>query len=144
MTPTFIDIDGASPEYMRSIAAIEQAMVGIEYAVTLCHGAAVTAGWWTDPKTGERVERNDGELIALMHSELSEALEGLRKNKQDDHLPHRKSVEVELADCLIRIFDYAGARGLDLSGAVVEKLAYNQQRQDHKLAARAQADGKKF
>ena len=117
---------------------------GITAAVALCHGLAVESGWWKDPVTGEPKERNDGELICLMHSELSEAMEGVRKNKQDDHLPHRKSVEVELADVLIRIFDYAGARGLDLSGAVIEKLAYNQQRADHKLAARAKADGKKF
>ncbi|MNG35486.1 hypothetical protein D3C84_1222390 [compost metagenome] len=68
----------------------------------------------------------------------------MRKNRDDEHLPHRKSVEVELADTLIRIFDFAGARNLDLAGAVIEKLAYNQRRADHKPEARAQADGKKF
>lgn len=109
-----------------------------------CHGFAKRAGWWNDPATGEPKDRNDGELIALMHSELSEALEGIRKNSNDDHLPHRKSVEVELADTLIRIFDYAGARNLDLAGAVIEKLAFNQRRADHKPAARLEADGKKF
>jgi NTP pyrophosphatase (non-canonical NTP hydrolase) len=109
-----------------------------------CHGLAKRAGWWNDPATGEPKDRNDGELIALMHSELSEALEGIRKNSNDDHLPHRKSVEVELADTLIRIFDYAGARNLDLAGAVIEKLAFNQRRADHKPAARLEADGKKF
>lgn len=117
---------------------------GITTAVSLCHGLAKRAGWWNDPATGELKDRNDGEMIALMHSELSEALEGLRKNKNDDHLPHRKSVEVELADTLIRIFDFAGARNLDLAGALIEKLAYNQRRADHKPAARLEADGKKF
>lgn len=123
---------------------VYDAASGITTAVSLCHGLAKRAGWWNDLATGEPKDRNDGELIALMHSELSEALEGLRKDRNDDHLPHRKSVEVELADTLIRIFDYAGARNLDLAGAVIEKLAFNQRRADHKPAARLEADGKKF
>lgn len=117
---------------------------GIATAQQLCYGLAHRAGWWTDIATGQPKERNDGELIALMHSELSEALEGLRKGLQDDKLPHRPMVEVELADTIIRIFDYAGARGLDLAGAFVEKLAFNQQRADHKPENRAKAGGKNF
>lgn len=116
----------------------------IERVISVCHGLAVECGWWTDLETGEIKERNDGEMIALMHSELSEALEGLRKNKSDDHLPHRPSVEVELADAVIRIMDYCGGRGLDLGGAIAEKLAYNAKRQDHKLEERAKDGGKKF
>jgi NTP pyrophosphatase (non-canonical NTP hydrolase) len=108
----------------------------------LCHEAALP--WWQDPVTGERIDRNDGELIALMHSELSEALEAVRKGLPDSHLPHRRGVEVELADLLIRVFDYAGARGLDLEGAVREKLAFNARREDHTHAARLAANGKKF
>jgi NTP pyrophosphatase (non-canonical NTP hydrolase) len=79
-----------------------------------------------------------------MHSELSEALEGIRKGKRDDHLPHRLAVEVELADAVIRIMDYCGARGLDLGGAMGEKLAYNKQRQDHKVENRRKSGGKAF
>jgi NTP pyrophosphatase (non-canonical NTP hydrolase) len=91
-----------------------------------------------------RRERNKAEMIALMHSELSEALEGLRKSLMDDHLPHRMMVEVELADTLIRIFDFAGGYGLDLGGALIEKLEYNAQRADHKLEARKAEGGKAF
>lgn len=100
--------------------------------------------WWVDPKTGKPLERNPGELIALVHSELSEVLEGVRKDKMDDHLPHRKSEEVEMADVLIRIFDYAAGRGLDIHGAFVEKMAYNATRADHKLKNRVKRGGKKF
>lgn len=101
--------------------------------------------WWHDPVTGVLLDRNKGELIALMHSELSECLEGERKSLMDDHLPHRRMAEVELADTLIRIFDYAGGFGYDLGGAFVEKLRYNAERLDHKPEHRASAaDGKKF
>lgn len=107
-----------------------------------CHEAS--AKWWKDPVTGETLNRNKGELIALMHSELSEALEGVRKGLPDDHIPNRSAEEVELADTLIRIFDYAGGFGLDLQGAYEEKVAYNQQRADHKAEARVASGGKKF
>lgn len=144
MPKTYADAFEQLAEISGNPIFIFNASAGMTTQIALCHGLAKRAGWWTDIKTGEPKDRNDGEMIALMHSELSEALEGLRKNLNDTHLPHRKSVEVELADTLVRIFDYAGARNLDLAGAFIEKLAYNQQRADHKPEARAQADGKKF
>lgn len=100
--------------------------------------------WWRDVHTGERVQRNKGELLCLIHSEISEAMEGERKNLMDDKLPHRRMAEVELVDALIRIFDYAGAHGYDLEGAYQEKMAFNAAREDHKHEARREAGGKQF
>ncbi len=100
--------------------------------------------WWRDINTGKPIDRNKGELLCLIHSEISEAMEGERKDLMDDHLPHRKMAEVELADALIRILDYCGGFGYDIQGAVTEKLAYNRQRSDHKPENRAKEGGKKF
>lgn len=88
----------------------------------LAHKNAVEKGWW-----GE--ERSDGECIALMHSELSEALEALRTgNHIDEKVPLFKNVEVELADCVIRIMDLAARRGWDVGAALVAKHEYNRTR----------------
>jgi NTP pyrophosphatase (non-canonical NTP hydrolase) len=121
----------------------------VDMLVDFCHGAAFEAGWWGSTRMEVRDRTRFGkalvaEKLALIHSEVSEALEGVRKDKMDDHLPSRKSVEVELADALIRICDLAGAMQLDLGGALVEKMAYNAERQDHKPEARAAAGGKAF
>jgi NTP pyrophosphatase (non-canonical NTP hydrolase) len=102
------------------------------------------ARWWHDIETGKRINRNKGELLCLIHSEISECLEGVRKDAMDDKLPHRRAEEVELADALIRILDYAGGFGLDLAGAFEEKMAYNKKRADHSHEHRRQAGGKKF
>lgn len=117
---------------------------GIKRATRICHQASVDGGWWHDLKTGEPLERNKGELLMLMVSEIAEAMEGERKDLMDDHLPHRKAAEVELADTLIRIFDYAGGHGYDLAGALIEKMEYNANRADHKPENRAKDGGKQF
>jgi hypothetical protein len=82
--------------------------------------------------------------IALMHSELSEMLEGVRKGTMDSHLPHLSAESVEGADLFIRFMDYIGRGRIDIARAVDEKLAYNLRRADHKPEARAAAGGKKF
>lgn len=96
-------------------------------------------GFWDDGlhllETAESSDIEDvinhmlvAQRIALIHSELSEALEADRKNLNDDKLTHRKGLEVELADALIRILDMAGGLEMDLGGAIEEKLAYNKTR----------------
>lgn len=110
----------------------------------VCYKASFDAGWHTNIETGELIERNKGEMIALIHSEISEALEGERKSLMDDHLPNRKMVEVEMADTVIRIMDYCGRFGYDIGGALVDKLEYNRNRKDHKIENRVKDGGKKF
>lgn len=117
-------------------------MTGLNKLAAECHAA--NQHWWHDPATGARLQRNKGELLMLIVSEVSECMEGERKDLMDTHLPHRKMAEVELADVLIRVFDYAGAFGYDLDGAVAEKRAYNAVRADHKPEARLKAGGKSF
>lgn len=131
-------------EVLRSAPPVEsgrlpsaQSVAELINLTKLCFGNSKAAGWHDKP-------RDDGTFIALIHSEVSECLEGLRTDAMDDHLPHRKMAEVELADTLIRIFDFAGYKGYDLGSAVYEKLAYNMQRTDHKRDVRAGAGGKKF
>ena len=109
-----------------------------------CHAASRKAGWYTNPTTGKALERNVPEMLCLIHSEISEAMEGYRKDLPDDKLPHRRAVEVELADAMIRIGDLATYLGCDLGGAIVEKIAFNAIREDHKLEARKAAGGKAF
>lgn len=108
-----------------------------------CFTQSARQGWW------DGLDVNDPYVVAtkigLIHSEVSEAFEGHRRGAMDAHLPCRTALEVELADALIRIADLAGRLGLDLGGAVVEKLRYNLERADHKPENRAKkVGGKKF
>lgn len=136
-------------------------ITGYEFAAIndlseIVHQKNVQAGWWTDLATGEdlrgfkpgpeilsNAKRDVLNLLCLVHSEVSEACEGVRKNLPDDKLPHRSMFEVELADVFIRIFDIAGAHKLDLGGAIAEKLNFNAVREDHQIENRKGENGKK-
>ena len=87
------------------------------------HQTAKEKGWWNG-------DRSDGEIIALIHSELSEGLEYLRKNKyaKSDHIPHFLGIEEELADVIIRVLDFAEKRNLKVASAVIAKMQFNKMR----------------
>jgi NTP pyrophosphatase (non-canonical NTP hydrolase) len=121
------------------------------------HDESVQAGWYIKHDAVKQILANENpeladfyemvrelSYISLIHTEISEAVEGCRKEINDDHLPHRKMVEVELADTIIRILDLCGRRNYDIGGALVEKVAYNKTRKDHKLETRSKLGGKKL
>lgn len=99
--------------------------------------------WWHD-EHGRKLDRNKGEVLCLIHSEISEAMEGERKSLMDDKLPHYPMAAVEMADAVIRIFDYCEGFGYDLAGAIRDKLEYNKTREDHSYEARSEKNGKKW
>lgn len=116
-----------------------------------CHERSQAAGWWDDPETGEDLLSNPkfahyviATKLLLTVSEITEGMEGLRKDAMDDKLPHRSMLEVELADAVIRIGDLAGKLGLDVGGAIAEKMDFNSSRPDHAVSNRRKPGGKKF
>ena len=122
---------------------MEKNIIAINECAKECHMAAVNGGWLHDDNGVEK-DRNVGELLCLIHSEISEAMEGARKDLMDTHLKHKTMMEVELADAMIRIFDLAESRGFNLGETIYEKLAYNKTRADNKIENRLKKGGKKF
>lgn len=131
------------PEYTQTQVSLLNAAAELQHQ---CHGAAVASGWWNDAdsNTSKANPLHFSNKLCLIHSEISEAMEGDRKKLKDDKLPHRDMREVELADAVIRIFDLAGGYGMDLAGAIVEKMEFNAKRADHKPENRAADGGKSY
>lgn len=127
-----------------------QAEVALRALQKDVYDTAVSKGWWDrDPvmtdvirylvatnapeemitRATAAAERDKGNLVALMHSELSEGLENLRHGEgPDDKIPEFKGIEAELADTIIRIFDMAEHFKYDVIGALFAKAEYNKTR----------------
>lgn len=118
-------------------------LTGLRDLQDLVYGLNEKAGWWSDLETGEPKIRNKGELMMLMVTEIAEGYEGVRKNLMDDKLQYRPMEEVEIGDMIIRGVDYTGGHRLDIGGAILHKLLFNQLRADHKREHRMGVNGKK-
>jgi NTP pyrophosphatase (non-canonical NTP hydrolase) len=110
---------------------IEKDFISICNAVAKeCHEQSCKSGFWNP-------DRNGAEAIALMHSELSEALEAMRHgNPSSDHIPDFSGAEEEFADCIIRIMDLAYGRKWRVADAILAKMKFN--------ASRERKHGKNF
>ena len=106
----------------------------VDFLVETCHDASRNAGWWHDLKLDidlrEEACRGSrfgkalvAEKLCLIHSEVSEAMEGHRKDMVDEKLPEFDAITVELADACIRIFDLAGAHFIKTSSGKIQPAA---------------------
>lgn len=97
-----------------------------------CHNSSADHGFWNDGKT------NIAEKLALIHSEVSEALEAERVGStlMSTKIPEHTLFGEELADVIIRVFDLAVYKNVDIGKAVADKMRYN--------AKRPYLHGKKF
>lgn len=100
--------------------------LGIEEMIRICTSAAEERGWHDKPITFS-------DAIALLHSEISEAYEEYRKNKDYNEVyisegGKPEGISIEFADLAIRLFHYCGYFNIDLVGAIKNKLKYNKTR----------------
>lgn len=117
MPKSFSEIDDAT--FTDAVhGTLDSVPLQLQDYMALSHAIAKRKGFWDEA-------RNKAEMIALMHSELSEMLEAVRKPGPDAHCPEFAGEAIELADLLIRAFDYAAGHGIPLEAALKAKLRFN-------------------
>jgi NTP pyrophosphatase (non-canonical NTP hydrolase) len=130
-------VDPHSPDFMMVTPAprrvtqhlSEQAWGQLSDIARACHQIAIYKGWWEDNKlTPVEISAQ----LALIHSEVSEALEEVRSGdlemRIDDETHKPEGFPSELADVVIRVFDLCGGLGIDIADAVRKKMTYNETR----------------
>lgn len=125
---------------------LNEALEAITWLAEEIHQRNIDAGWWSDLHTGEPKDRNMGEMLMLVVTEIAEAMEGSRKGLPDDKLPQYPMLNVELIDALIREFDILGKlqrdTGFNAGDIMGAKMHFNAHRADHKVENRRAAGGK--
>lgn len=135
--------DWGDSEADYNIECSEPGVFSFEEHAKLCHNASYNNGWWHDPDTGEELPTKGfigahviGCKIGLINSEVSEIMEGHRKQKMDDKLPEYRALDVEIVDVLIRLLDLAGKMGTPVDEIYDSKMTFNDVRIDHQLESR--------
>lgn len=108
-------------------------LLTLDEIVTKCYKTAEEHGWWDTATPGERIAEEAvsiPEKLMLMVTEIAEAMEEYRNGSEPYYIKDGKpeGIAVELADCIIRIFDLAGFFGWDIAEAIDVKMAYNDSR----------------
>lgn len=119
MNSLFDEVESLSAPKTTTIELVDDTLT-IDDLVTAAHDTAVDKGWWEG-------ERSIPECLALIHAEVSEALEEYRDGSISWSIDGTKPVgfATELADVCIRVFDLAGKLGIPLGEVIQAKMEYN-------------------
>lgn len=153
-----IQYDEEAMAQMAKECEDQEILRGLDKLIERCTKQAAARNWSQNEhdkwSTFENPYFVPGKLC-LIHSEVSEAMEGDRRDSMDDKLPNYKAITVEIADAFIRMAHLIGLlqqkdmdnferNKFDLAKAIIDKLEFNMIREDHKMEARNATGGKRY